>query len=65
MYKFESKIRYSELDEKGYLAVPKIVDYFQDCSNMQSDTLGVGREYLEEKQIQKACMGTKFMADCD
>ena len=51
MYKFESKIRYSELDEKGYLAVPKIVDYFQDCSNMQSDSLGVGREYLEEKHL--------------
>ena len=51
MYKFESKIRYSELDETGCLAVPKIVDYFQDCSNMQSDFLGVGREYLEEKHL--------------
>ena len=51
MYKFDSKIRYSELDEKGYLAVSKIIDYFQDCSNMQSDSLGVGREYLEEKQL--------------
>lgn len=51
MYIFESKIRYSELDEKGYLAVPGIIDYFQDCSNMQSDSLGVGREYLDEKQL--------------
>lgn len=51
MYKFESRVRYSELDEKGYLAVPKIIDYFQDCSNMQSDLLGVGRAYLAEKQL--------------
>lgn len=51
MFKFESRIRYSELDETGCLAVPKIVDYFQDCSNMQSDSLGVGREYLEEKHL--------------
>lgn len=51
MYKFESKIRYSEVDETGKLAVSKIVDYFQDCSNFQSDSLGVGREYLEEKHL--------------
>lgn len=51
MFKFESKIRYSELDEYGCLAVPKIIDYFQDCSNMQSDALGVGREYLEKKHL--------------
>ena len=51
MYKFNTKIRYSEVDETAKLAVPKIVDYFQDCSNMQSDSLGVGREYLEEKQL--------------
>ena len=51
MYKFESKIRYSETDETGRLAVSKVVDYFQDCSNFQSDSLGVGREYLEEKRL--------------
>ena len=51
MFKFESKIRYSEVDETGLLAVPKIVDYFQDCSNFQSDMLGVGREFLEEKHL--------------
>lgn len=51
MYKFESKVRYSELDETGFLAVPHIVDYFQDCSNFQSDELGVGRQYLEERHL--------------
>ncbi len=51
MYKFESKIRYSEVDETGLLAVPKIVDYFQDCSNFQSDELGVGRAFLEERGL--------------
>ncbi len=51
MFKFESKIRYSEVDETGLLAVPKIVDYFQDCSNFQSDSLGVGRDFLEKKHL--------------
>ncbi len=51
MFKFESKVRYSEVDETGYLGVPRIVDYFQDCSNFQSDSLGVGRAFLEERQL--------------
>lgn len=51
MFKFESKVRYSEVDETGHLGVPRIVDYFQDCSNFQSDSLGVGRAYLEERHL--------------
>ena len=51
MFKFESKVRYSEVDETGHLGVSRIIDYFQDCSNLQSDSLGVGREYLEERHL--------------
>ncbi len=51
MYKFKSRIRYSETDETGRLAVPQAVNYFQDCSNFQSDSLGIGREYLEGKGL--------------
>ncbi len=51
MYQFESRIRYSELSEDGLLAVPKIVDYFQDCSTFQSEDIGVGLEYLTDQGI--------------
>ena len=51
MYTFESLIRYSELDETGFLAVPKFIDYFQDCSCFQSESLGVGRSMLEERGL--------------
>ncbi len=51
MYQFETRIRYSELCEDGLLAVPKIVDYFQDCSTFQSEELGVGLEYLTNQGI--------------
>ncbi|MCD7738234.1 MAG: thioesterase [Lachnospiraceae bacterium] len=51
MYQFESRVRYSELNEDGLLAVPKIVDYFQDCSIFQSESLGVGLDYLTERKI--------------
>ena len=39
------------MDETGRLGVSRIIDYFQDCSNFQSDSLGVGREYLEERHL--------------
>jgi len=51
MYTFQSLIRYSELDETGFLAVPKFIDYFQDCSCFQSESLGVGRTMLEERGL--------------
>lgn len=51
MYTFNSRIRYSELDETGFLSVPKIVDYFQDCSCFQSESLGVGRSVLDENNL--------------
>lgn len=51
MYQFESRIRYSELHEDGLLAVPKIVDFFQDCSTFQSEELGVGLEHLTGQGI--------------
>lgn len=51
MFKFEGKIRYSETDEKGCLTVPRLIDYFQDCSSFQSESVGLSREYFEERHI--------------
>lgn len=51
MYKFESRIRYSELDETGILAIPKLMDYFQDCSSFQSESLGLNLDFFEERHI--------------
>ena len=42
MYTFESRVRYSETDEKGLLSIAGIVNYFQDASTFQSEDLGVG-----------------------
>lgn len=50
MYTFDSRIRYSETDQSGKIAIPAIVDYFQDCSVFQSEALGVGVEYLARKK---------------
>ena len=51
MYQFESRVRYSETDNRGRLSLEGILDYFQDCSTFQSEDLGVGIEYLKEQKI--------------
>lgn len=51
MYSFESRIRYSEVDEEGKLTFHGILDYFQDCSSFQSEDLQIGVAFLKEKQV--------------
>lgn len=48
MYEFTGKIRYSETDCEGRLSLESLLDYFQDCSTFQSESLGVGVDYLKE-----------------
>lgn len=45
MYTFDSRVRYSETAENGQISVPALIDYMQDCTNFQSEDLGVGLEY--------------------
>ena len=37
MYQYQTRIRYSELDESGHLKPEALLDYFQDCSTFQSE----------------------------
>lgn len=45
---FKSRVRFSEVDADCKLSFGKIIDYLQDCSNLQSEMLGVGVEHQEE-----------------
>lgn len=51
MYSYKSRIRYSELDETGHLRLESLLDYFQDCSNFQSEDIGLGVDYLKERNM--------------
>ena len=51
MYSFQSKIRYSEIDKDGYLSLEAMMNYFQDCSAMQSEELGVCIDYQRQRQF--------------
>lgn len=51
MYSYQSRIRYSELDENGYLKLEALLDHFQDCSTFHSEDLGFGVDYLKKNHI--------------
>lgn len=48
VFQFDARVRYSEVDHRGLLTLPKLIDYFQDCSTFQSEALGVGMLRLKE-----------------
>lgn len=50
-YEFSGRIRYSEIAENGRLSIPGLVNYFQDVSTFQSEDIGVGMGYLQERHM--------------
>lgn len=46
MYSFDSRVRYSEVNQNLYMDLSSITNYFQDCSCFHSEACGVGLEYL-------------------
>ena len=51
MYTFDSRVRYSEVGEDGRITISALMDYMQDCTNFQSEDLGVGLEFHREKAL--------------
>lgn len=51
MYTFDSRIRYSEIAEDGKISVNALIDYMQDCTNFESEDLGVGLDWHKEKGL--------------
>lgn len=62
-YQFQSRIRYSEIDEGQKLTLPGLVNYFQDCSTFQSEDLGVGVAAMLEKE--KAWVLASWLIEID
>ena len=48
MYSFDSRIRYSEVDQNCKLTLDKLIDYFQDCTNFHSEASGLGVKVTAE-----------------
>lgn len=50
MHEEKWNVRFSECDRTQKLAYGNIVNYFQDCSNLQSKKIGRGSEFLKSRQ---------------
>ena len=50
MYRMDSRIRYSECGTDNKLTLAGLINYFQDCSSENSELLGVGVQYMKERQ---------------
>lgn len=50
VYEFEARIRYSEIDHRGRLTLPALIDLFQDASTFQADALGLGMWHLKQER---------------
>ncbi len=48
MYSFESRVRYSECDERLRLSIPATINYLQDCSMFHCEHIGHGQAYCAE-----------------
>ena len=48
-YEFRDTVRFSEVDESGYLTLTALVNYFQDTAIFQSEKGGIGFDYLKPK----------------
>lgn len=51
MYQFDSRIRYSEVDNECNLTLTALMNYFQDCSVAHSESLNRGVDYLSENHL--------------
>ena len=51
-YEFTGRVRYSEIDHRGTMTLPSLINYFQDCSTFHSEAVGLGMDRL--KQDRKA-----------
>ena len=50
MYKMDGRVRYSECGIDNKIKIAAIINYFQDCTTENSETIGVGHDYLMDRK---------------
>ena len=54
-YEFEGRVRYSEIDHRGTMTLPALINYFQDASTFQSEAIGLGMDRLKHEIGRASC----------
>ena len=60
MYTYRTKVSYSRLDKTGKVPYHEILNYLQDCSTFQSESLGVGVKYLKAQNKAWVMLANKI-----
>ena len=50
MYRMQGRVQFSEMDEHGRMTIPAIMNRMQNCSDRQSEDLGIGYDFLEARK---------------
>ena len=71
IYQFDSRVRYSEVDENRRITLLSILNYFQDCSSFHSEKIGFADDLYIGRINQTAaagkvstCITTPVTAEC-
>lgn len=60
MYTFDGRIRYSEVDENGDLELVSLINYLQDCSTFQSESMGLGMQFMRDRHFTWVLIATRI-----
>lgn len=63
MYEMKSRVRYSEVGADRKLTLISLIDYLQDCATFHSEDLGLGLDYLEEKNMAWVLVSWQIVVD--
>ena len=63
MYEMKSRVRYSEVGADRKLTLISLIDYLQDCATFHSEDLGLGLDYLEEKNMAWVLVSWQIIVD--
>ena len=50
-FSFDGRVRFSETDSSLHLSVNALINYFQDCSALHAEDLGIGFHYLVPQSL--------------
>lgn len=50
MYEYDSRVRFTEVGQDRRMTLMAILNAFQDCSTFHSEDLGVGMDFLEQRE---------------
>ena len=60
MYKYEDKVRYSDVDRVGKVPAYQVLNYFQNASTEESEVVGKGVDYMMKQHKGWVLIGYKI-----